>query len=399
MVGSLRGQNGPRPIPGLIHITPSGSKERCRCRVGKCPYGGPHGRSLTRQRKNSEGVYVEPPVTPPAYENLPLMTLGTGRHTQALELEAKARKVAFAGGNDEETVMRLFPPREPKRPINPNNGKPYPTSYDVTMAGKWDSLPVDEKLVEIDRLCHDRYTELGFGDLYIYYTNDFRTAGTCHYETVDGKVQASHFSMSIPLAMTGNYDSLFDTINHEAAHASNPGHSHDSTWSKAFVENGGNGQQYHSIKMRAEFYKVRGTCSKCGSQVYRKGFPRGTMLHLGCRGGTFSYEKNQAYVGNLDMNKALKKAGKEPNALRDSDLKKTTVLDLGDYWEICNKHFDVKGYLKMCYVFDETEQELFMDNVRRRWLRDVKPTHTPRYIKQRFKAAIEAEGNSHRWGI
>lgn len=73
---------------GLIHFRPDGSRDRCRCRRGRCPYGGPHARSLSRKRLGAGGE-VSSSFGDVDYSHLPLASLGGGAHGAALRLKAE----------------------------------------------------------------------------------------------------------------------------------------------------------------------------------------------------------------------------------------------------------------------------------------------------------------------
>lgn len=92
---------------GLLHQTPQGLM-RCRCQVGSCPYGGPHARSLSRQRRDKDGNLLPRPELPAEYEHLPFGTAGVGKHLKALEEQAEKAGSSFEKANTEEQNARLF---------------------------------------------------------------------------------------------------------------------------------------------------------------------------------------------------------------------------------------------------------------------------------------------------
>lgn len=73
----------------LLHRHPSGRLERCRSRVSPCPFGGPVGQTLSRDRSG-----MGAPVIPDEYGSLPVMSSGVGKHIGKIDADETSTSVA-----------------------------------------------------------------------------------------------------------------------------------------------------------------------------------------------------------------------------------------------------------------------------------------------------------------
>lgn len=265
---------------GYIHINNEGIKDRCRALVRGCPYGGPHGQSVTRKRKDKNGnLKPKPGVS----RTLPVMTLGSGKHYKKIaELVAKTGQ-RFAGGNPVEYLRKRkeaaikYVEKIEKDILHPD----------------WDNLSKTEKfkvaieygnkLIEQEGLDKDGWRTV--------LDNGYRRYGVTKYGYRTIGLSKIH-------TVLGQQATIIDTIRHEVAHAvAGPHADHGWKWQQEAVRLGAspNSGSSASAAYAEKMYKFVVTCEKCGATFKdHKDHSKRYVHGGGCR-GKLIYTKNPEY--------------------------------------------------------------------------------------------------------
>lgn len=85
----------------LVHRAPDGTYGRCRAEAN-CPYGGPVGQTLTRERRTQSGELLDKSIE--GYEHLPIVSIGEGKHHHALTKKAYEAKTTQLPSNTHEST-------------------------------------------------------------------------------------------------------------------------------------------------------------------------------------------------------------------------------------------------------------------------------------------------------
>lgn len=238
---------------GLIHINTEGFKDRCRAGKSACPYGGPHGQSITRQRLDKNGK-VKP--KPAVSTSLPVMTIGEGKHYKKIAELVAITGQRFTGGNPVEYLKR-------RREMAIDYAK---KAEEDIIHPDWDSLSTKQKLNAAVEYCDNLIREEGLhvNGWHTKIDNNRKRYGACKYGP-------NIIVLSKINTVLGRQASIIDTIRHEVAHAVAGAHAgHGSKWQEEAVRLGATPKATKGdiVEYMEKTYKYVYECENCKRQKY-----------------------------------------------------------------------------------------------------------------------------------